>query len=299
MRMISTSGAPRPAGHYAQAVVHNGLVYVSGQLPVDPTTRSKQTGPIREQAALALRNLAAILQAAGSSVNLVLKVTVYISDIRLWDEVNAVYADFFGSHRPARAVVPTRELHYGFQVEIDAIAAVATSALDVALAESALDAGSQPAPAGSRGARAQCLVTRGNRLLMVMHREQGREWWCLPGGAAQPHESPAEAALRELQEECGMVGRIVRQTGTVVYSPAADVAHTFLVDVGDQEPRVGRDPELAASAQVLHDARWLGLAEIPERDRCFLWAAGLLGVGEFLAEVGAWGSQVSYPIPGR
>ena len=68
--------------------------------------------------------LEAILQASGSSIKSVLKTTVYVSDITLWSRVNQVYAQFFGEHKPARAVVPTRELHFGFQVEIEAVAAV-------------------------------------------------------------------------------------------------------------------------------------------------------------------------------
>ena len=124
MKEVSTEKAPQPAGHYAQAVVHGGLVYVSGQLPVDPQTGDKRTGSIEEQAEQALANLAAILEASGSDLEHVLKTTVYVSDIELWGRVNAVYARFFGPHRPARAVVPTKELHYGFQLEIEAIAAV-------------------------------------------------------------------------------------------------------------------------------------------------------------------------------
>jgi 2-iminobutanoate/2-iminopropanoate deaminase len=125
---ISTPHAPQPAGHYAQAIVHDGLVYVSGQLPVDPVSGEKRIGSIEEQAEQALNNVAAILEAAGSDLGHVLKTTVYVSDISLWDRVNAVYAGFFeqyaGQHRPARAVVPTRELHYGFQIEIEALAAL-------------------------------------------------------------------------------------------------------------------------------------------------------------------------------
>jgi 2-iminobutanoate/2-iminopropanoate deaminase len=121
---ISTANAPSPAGHYAQAIVHGGLVYVSGQLPIDAETGEKCSGPIDEQTKLALDNLAGILEAAGSSVDRVLKTTVYISDISLWAQVNEVYASFFGTHRPARAVVPSRDLHFGLKVEIEAIAAL-------------------------------------------------------------------------------------------------------------------------------------------------------------------------------
>ena len=124
MRHITTENAPRPAGHYSQAVVHNGTVYVSGQLAIDPETGEKHLGSIEEQTSRVLQNVAAILVAAGSSLGQVLKVTVYISDVELWSRVNQVYAEFFGEHRPARCVVPTRELHQGLQVEIEAIACV-------------------------------------------------------------------------------------------------------------------------------------------------------------------------------
>ena len=125
MISVSTAEAPAPAGHYSQAIVHENTVYVSGQLPIDPSTDAKQVGSIEEQTEQALRNVAAILEAAGSDISRVIKVTVYVSDIALWGRVNAVYAEFFGEHRPARAVVPTRDLHFGFQVEIEAVAAVA------------------------------------------------------------------------------------------------------------------------------------------------------------------------------
>jgi 2-iminobutanoate/2-iminopropanoate deaminase len=127
MKLIETNQAPRPAGHYSQAIEHNGLVYVSGQLPIDPETGEKQSGSIEKQARLVLQNLAAILEASGSSLDRVLKVTVYISDISLRGKVNEVYAEIFGEHRPARAVVPTRDLHFGFKIEVEAVAAVSES----------------------------------------------------------------------------------------------------------------------------------------------------------------------------
>ena len=124
MKSITTPDAPKPAGHYSQAVVHGNMVYVSGQLPIVPGTGEKCTGPIEEQTAQALRNVSAILKAAGSDLSRVVKTTVYVSDISLWDRVNAVYAELFKDHCPARAVVPTRDLHFGFLVEIDAVAVV-------------------------------------------------------------------------------------------------------------------------------------------------------------------------------
>jgi reactive intermediate/imine deaminase len=121
---VLTPNAPQPGGHYSQAIVHNGLVYVAGQLPIDPATGEKKLGSIEEQTEQTLSNIRAILQAAGSDLDSVVKMTVYISDIDLWGKVNEVYARMLGDHRPARAVVPVKDLHYGFQIEIEAIAAV-------------------------------------------------------------------------------------------------------------------------------------------------------------------------------
>jgi len=121
---VSTDRAPAPAGHYSQAVVCGGLVYVSGQLPIDPASGERRVGTIEEQTRQVLRNVAAVLEAAGSGLDRVLRMTVYVSDISLWAGVNAVYAEVMGDHRPARAVVPVRELHYGYQIEVEAVAAV-------------------------------------------------------------------------------------------------------------------------------------------------------------------------------
>src|SRR6185369_1332137 len=120
---ISTPNAPRPAGHYSQAVVHNGLVFVSGQLSIDPQTGERKLGSIEEQTEQVLKNVEAILKAADSDFSRVLKMTVYVADIELWAAVNEVYARILGEHRPARAVIPTGKLHYGFLIEVDAIAA--------------------------------------------------------------------------------------------------------------------------------------------------------------------------------
>jgi 2-iminobutanoate/2-iminopropanoate deaminase len=124
IRKINTPDAPAPGGHYSQAVVYNGLVFVSGQLSIDPQTGEKRLGSIEEQTEQVLGNVAAILQAAGSDMSRVLKMTVYVADIKLWEAVNKVYARVMGEYRPARAVVPTGALHYGFLIEIEAIAAV-------------------------------------------------------------------------------------------------------------------------------------------------------------------------------
>jgi 2-iminobutanoate/2-iminopropanoate deaminase len=123
IRTILTPEAPAPGGHYSQAVVYNGLVFVAGQLAIDPKTGERLTGSIEEQTEQCLKNVAAILQAAGSGLNRVLKMTIYISDIELWGAVNSVYARVMAAHRPARAVVPVKDLHYGFKIEIEAVAA--------------------------------------------------------------------------------------------------------------------------------------------------------------------------------
>ena len=120
IKRINTSTAPQPGGHYSQATVYNGLVFVAGQLSIDPRTGEKKLGSIEEQTEQALKNVHEILQAAGSDWGRVLKMTVYVSDINLWEAVNQVYSRILGEHRPARAVIPTGDLHYGFLIEIEA-----------------------------------------------------------------------------------------------------------------------------------------------------------------------------------
>jgi len=123
MQSIETKNAPTAAGHYSQAIVHNGLVYVAGQLPIKPGSTDRVVGSIEEQTEQTLRNVEAILQAAGSALDRVLQMTIYVSDIELWSGVNAAYARVMGTHKPARAVVPVKDLHYGYQIEIQVIAA--------------------------------------------------------------------------------------------------------------------------------------------------------------------------------
>jgi 2-iminobutanoate/2-iminopropanoate deaminase len=123
IKPVLTPNAPQPGGHYSQAVVHNGVVYVSGQLPIDPQTGERQLGSIESQAEQVLKNISEILRASASDLSHVLKMTIYISDIDYWGPVNEVFARVMGNHRPARAIVPVKDLHYGFKIEIEAIAA--------------------------------------------------------------------------------------------------------------------------------------------------------------------------------
>ena len=124
MKSISPPNTPPPAGHYSPGIVHNGFVFVSGQLPVVPGRTEHVVGSIEQQTEQTLRNVGAVLEAAGSSLSKAVQMTIYISDMELWGRVNVAYAKVMGDHKPARAVVPVGELHYGYQIEIQAIGAI-------------------------------------------------------------------------------------------------------------------------------------------------------------------------------
>lgn len=111
-------------GHYVPGMISGGMLYVSGQLPVHHETGAPMAADIEQQTRDALHNVELVLNAAGCGREDVVLCRVYVSSIALWNAVNAVYAAFFGSHKPARVVVPTRELHNGALVEIEAIAEV-------------------------------------------------------------------------------------------------------------------------------------------------------------------------------
>lgn len=111
-----------PRGHYSHAVRAGGLVFVSGELPVAPDGRLLADASFEEQSRQVLSNVAAALRAAGSSVDKLLQVRVYVTDIDQWPAFNAIYAQWCGDARPARVVVPVPVLHYGFLVEVEATA---------------------------------------------------------------------------------------------------------------------------------------------------------------------------------
>lgn len=121
---VHPKNAPRPAGHYTPGLVYNGLVFVSGQGPEDPRTGQFAGTTIEVQTEQALRNVEAILQAAGSGLDRVLQMTIYLTDIGLWPGMNAAYSRVMGSHKPTRAAVPVRDMNPGMLIEIQAIAAV-------------------------------------------------------------------------------------------------------------------------------------------------------------------------------
>lgn len=121
--VISTVDAPQAIGPYSQAMKHNGLVFISGQIPFDPATGVLLTGDITEQTLRVLKNLSAILAAAGSSPDKVLKTTVFLKDMNDFAEMNKVYGEFFGNHKPARATVEVSRLPRDVAVEIELVAA--------------------------------------------------------------------------------------------------------------------------------------------------------------------------------
>ncbi len=122
-REVRSAEAPEPVGPYSQAVVAGGLVFASGQIPLDPSSGALVTGEIEAQVERVLANLRAVLEAAGSSLDRVVRTTVYLADLSLFPRVNAVYARHFpGRPFPARSTIQVARLPLGAQVEIDAIA---------------------------------------------------------------------------------------------------------------------------------------------------------------------------------
>jgi len=125
MKVISTPDGPTPAGHYSQAVVYGGVVYVAGQLGRHPHDEESDPGGAAKQTRQALENVATILEAAGSGLDSAIQMTIYVSDIDLWGEVNEAYAEVMGAHKPARVIVPVKKFMDPFVVEVVAVAALA------------------------------------------------------------------------------------------------------------------------------------------------------------------------------
>ncbi len=128
-REVRTENAPDPVGPYSQAIAAGGLLFASGQIPLDPKTGEIVGDEIEEQTRQVLRNLTAVLQAGGASLADVVKATVYVVDLSLFPRINAVYAEFFNVEpAPARATVEVAALPLGAQVEIDAVAVLSGQA---------------------------------------------------------------------------------------------------------------------------------------------------------------------------
>ena len=125
MRQVSRcEGAPRAVGPYSQAIVAAGFVWVSGQIALDPSTGTLVGPDVEAEARQALRNLKAVLDAAGSGLERVVRATLYLTDMEDFERVNRVWAESFGGDPPARACVEVRRLPRGARVEVDAVAIV-------------------------------------------------------------------------------------------------------------------------------------------------------------------------------
>ena len=122
MDFVRTEAAPAAIGPYSQAAIVGDLVFTAGQVALDPTTGTVVEGGIEAQTARVLENLAAVLAAAGSSLSLVVKTTVFLTDMADFPAMNKVYAEEFGDHKPARATVAVAGLPLGVRVEIEVVA---------------------------------------------------------------------------------------------------------------------------------------------------------------------------------
>jgi 2-iminobutanoate/2-iminopropanoate deaminase len=125
LKSVHTDDAPQAIGPYSQAIVSDGWVFCSGQIPLDPSTMELLDGDIADQTDLVLKNLRAVLEAAGASMNTVVKTTVFLSDMNDFAAMNEVYGSHFGDHRPARAAVQAAALPKFVDVEIECVARVA------------------------------------------------------------------------------------------------------------------------------------------------------------------------------
>ena len=120
MNIVSTPNAPQAIGPYSQAIEINGVIYSSGQIALRPDG-SFVDGDVEEQTTLVMQNLSAVLEAAGSSLQKVVKTTIFLANMDDFTKVNAIYGEFFGEHKPARSTVCVKSLPKGAQVEIEVI----------------------------------------------------------------------------------------------------------------------------------------------------------------------------------
>jgi len=122
MRIIATEKAPAAIGPYSQGVAMNGFVFVSGQLPINPETGDITTENAKDMTRQAMKNIEEILTEAGSSLDKIVKTTIYVTDLKLFGEVNQAYSEFFGDNPPARSCVQVSALPKGAGIEIEVIA---------------------------------------------------------------------------------------------------------------------------------------------------------------------------------
>ena len=185
------------------------------------------------------------------------------ADESVWHKVSDTAAEirrYFGSHMPQAHFVTDKETEYVYQ-----------------------------------RSRSVAVVIRGCRILMERVFYFGHEFYTLPGGGIEEGETPDQAVLRELKEECGLDGTILRPLA-VQYKSGGCAEYSFEVSVPeDQEAITGYDPEESVDNPPLKEVLWMKLDEICERDRAFLWHYGLMAVNGFFNEIKSWGDELSYP----
>ena len=148
--------------------------------------------------------------------------------------------------------------------------------------------------------RSMALVVRDGKILMERIFYENRVFYTIPGGGIEECETPEEAALRELREECGLEGTIVRKISEISIRDDGSTEHIFEVRIpDDSEPVTGCDPEEPMDNQPIKDVLWMKLNELSEKDRAFLWTYGLLGIKGYFDEILNWGDEISYPGHGE
>ncbi len=142
--------------------------------------------------------------------------------------------------------------------------------------------------------RSVVFVIRNKKILMEKLYYGGRYFFSIPGGGIEAGETPEQAAIRELKEECGLDGTIIRKLAEVYSSGRTE--HVFEVSVPENQKAItGFDPEEPPDAQPIKEVLWMELSELPEKDRAFMWRYGLLEIDGFFDEVLSWGDEISYP----
>lgn len=124
IKKVETKYSVRDGGHYTPGMIYHGVLYISGQLSIDPETGKVPEGGIKAEAKQALKNLDYVIQAAGTSKDRVIQCRVYLPDVKYWGDLNEEYAAYFGEHKPSRIVVPTNNLYNGCLCEIEAVVAM-------------------------------------------------------------------------------------------------------------------------------------------------------------------------------
>ncbi|MDE6592633.1 MAG: NUDIX domain-containing protein [Oscillospiraceae bacterium] len=144
--------------------------------------------------------------------------------------------------------------------------------------------------------RAQFIIVREGKILMARHCVDGEEYYCLPGGGIEPGETPEETALRELKEECRVDGKIVKKLGE--FADVTDngrIYYNYQIDIGDSEPALGVDPDVEGEPKLV-GLCWLEFDKMSEKNRAFLWSAGIIAIKDFFDELQRYSDDdVSYP----